>query len=523
MLTPTIRSKIDALWDRFWSGGIANPLTAIEQISYLFFMRRLDAMDRQEQGRAAFAEREHTSLFEGTVTGLDNVEIDKDELRWSRFRHLPAEEMLRVVRDRVFPFIKSLGGDGNPFARAMHDAVFILPKASLLVEATGIIDEIYAEIEREQREGQTFQDTQGDLYEYLLSEIATSGKNGQFRTPRHIIQMICCLVDPQLGDRICDPACGTGGFLLGAYQHIVTAYTSEEHREIDENGLERGLIGDQLTNAELWRILREETLYGFDFDTTMVRISAMNLLLHGIDRPNLSYADTLSKRFTEKAMYNVVLANPPFKGSIDKGDIHEELSLKTTKTELLFVNRMINLLDIGGRAGVIVPDGVLFGSSNAHKALRKMLLEQCELQAVVSMPSGVFKPYAGVSTAVLVFVKGGKTERVWFYDMQADGYSLDDKREKIEANDIPDVVAKWKAWDHGQDAVLPQFEDRKAKAFYVPVEEIIENNYDLSINRYKEIEYKEVEYDPPKVILQQLRDLEDEIRKDLDELERMLG
>ena len=523
MLSTTIRSKVDALWDRFWSGGIANPLTAIEQISYLLFMRRLDAMDREEQGRAEFAEREHVSLFEGPFTGLDNVEIDKNELRWSRFRHLPAEEMLRVVRDRVFPFIKSLGGEEQPFARAMQDAVFILPKASLLVEATGIIDEIYTEIERERKEGQTFQDTQGDLYEYLLSEIATSGKNGQFRTPRHIIQMMCCLVDPKLGDRICDPACGTGGFLLGAYQHIVTAHTSPEHRSIDENGLERGLVGDRLTNAELWRALREETLHGFDFDTTMVRIGAMNLLLHGIDHPNLGYADTLSKRYKEKDAYNVVLANPPFKGSIDKGDIHEELALKTTKTELLFVNRMINLLEIGGRAGVIVPDGVLFGSSNAHKGLRKMLLEQCELQAVVSMPSGVFKPYAGVSTAVVVFVKGGKTEWVWFYDMQADGYSLDDKRERVEANDIPDVVAQWKAWDHGRADVLQQFEDRKAKAFYVPVDEIVENGLDLSINRYKEIEYEEVEYDPPKVILQRLRDLEDEIRKDLDELEGMLG
>ncbi|HHR84936.1 MAG TPA: SAM-dependent DNA methyltransferase, partial [Candidatus Acetothermia bacterium] len=327
MLNATIRSKVDALWDRFWSGGIANPLTAIEQISYLLFMRRLDAMDREEQRRAEFVSREHSSLFDGKFTGLDNVEIDKEELRWSQFRHLPAEEMLRVVRDRVFPFIKSLGGDGNPFARAMHDAVFILPKASLLVEATGIIDEIYTEIEREQREGKVFQDTQGDLYEYLLSEIATSGKNGQFRTPRHIIQMMCCLVDPKLGDRICDPACGTGGFLLGAYQHIVTEYTSKEHREIDENGLERGLVGDRLTNADLWRVLREETLYGYDFDTTMVRIGAMNLLLHGIDHPNIGYADTLSKRFTEKAMYNVVLANPPFKGSIDKGDINEDLSL----------------------------------------------------------------------------------------------------------------------------------------------------------------------------------------------------
>jgi len=525
VLSSVIRSKIDALWDRFWSGGIANPLTAIEQISYLLFMRRLDAMDREEERRAEFAEREHTSLFDGTFTGLDNVEIDKNELRWSQFRHLPAEEMLRVVRDRVFPFIKQLGSeDGeHPFAQAMHDAVFILPKASLLVEATGILDEIYDEIEREQREGETFHDTQGDLYEYLLSEIASAGKNGQFRTPRHIIQMMCVLVDPRLGDRIVDPACGTGGFLLGAYQHIVTAHTSEEHRWTDENGLRRGNLGDKLTNADLWRKLRENSLFGYDFDTTMVRIGAMNLLLHGLDRPNLGYADTLSKRYTQKEEYTVALANPPFKGSIDKGDIHEELALKTTKTELLFVNRIMNLLDIGGRAGVIVPDGVLFGSSNAHKALRKMLLEECELQAVVSMPSGVFKPYAGVSTAVLVFVKGGKTERVWFYDMEADGRSLDDKREKIEANDIPDIVAKWKAWEHGKDAALPDFEDRKAKAFYVPVDEIVENGYDLSINRYKEIEYEEVEYDPPKDILQQLRDLEDEIRKDLDELEGMLG
>jgi type I restriction enzyme M protein len=268
--------------------------------------------------------------------------------------------------------------------------------------------------------------------------------------------------------------------------------------------------------------LREETLYGFDFDTTMVRIGAMNLLLHGIEHPNLKYADTLSKRFDEKDEYQVVLTNPPFKGSIDKGDIHEELSLKTTKTELLFVNRVMNLLRIGGRAGVIVPDGVLFGSSNAHKALRKMLLENCELQAVVSMPSGVFKPYAGVSTAVIVFVKGGKTERVWFYDMDADGYSLDDKRDKIAANDIPDIVAKWREWGHGRVEVLQDFADRKQKAFYVPVEEIVENGYDLSLNRYKETAYEEVEYDPPKVILKRLRDLEDEIREDLDELERML-
>jgi len=329
--------------------------------------------------------------------------------------------------------------------------------------------------------------------------------------------MICALVDPKLGEEICDPACGTGGFLLGAYQHILTHHTSEELRHTDDNGMERGLIGDKLTDERQWQVLKERTFNGFDFDTTMVRIGLMNLMLHGIDRPNLNYMDTLSKRYDEKDRYDVVLANPPFKGSIDKGDINEDLQLTTTKTELLFVNRIINLLRIGGRAGVIVPTGVLFGSSKAHRALRTMLIDQCELQGIVSMPSGVFKPYAGVSTAVLIFVKGGTTENVWFYDMEADGYSLDDKREKTEANDIPDVIARWKARDPAKDT------DRTAKAFFVPVDEIRDNAYDLSINRYKEIVYEEVEYDPPNLIIERLRALEDEIRKDLDELEGMLG
>ena len=372
--------------------------------------------------------------------------------------------------------------------------------------------------ERERAEnGQTFHDTQGDLYEYLLSEISTAGKNGQFRTPRHVIQMMCALVDPKLGEEACDPACGTGGFLLGAYQHILTRHTSKEQRHVDENGLERGLAGDQLTDKRQWQRLHQRTFHGYDFDTTMVRIGLMNLLLHGIDRPSLHYMDTLSKRFEERDRYDVVLANPPFKGSIDKGDIHEDLRLKTTKTELLFVNRIMDLLRIGGRAAVIVPDGVLFGSSNAHRDLRKMLLDECELQAVVSMPSGVFKPYAGVSTAVIVFVKGGQTENVWFYDMDADGYSLDDKREKVQENDIPDVIARWKSRDPNSPS------DRTAKSFFVPASEIRDNKHDLSINRYKEVKHEEVQYDPPKVILAKLRALEDEIRKDLDELEGMLG
>jgi type I restriction enzyme M protein len=386
------------------------------------------------------------------------------------------------------------------------------------VEAVGIIDDIYTEIERERQEnGQTFHDTQGDLYERLLSEISTAGKNGQFRTPRHIIQMICALVDPKLGDLICDPACGTGGFLLGAYQHILTAHTSPALRHADENGMERGLVGDRLTDERQWAVLRERTFHGYDFDTTMVRIGLMNLLLHGIDSPNLGYMDTLSKKYDERDRYDVVLANPPFKGSIDKSDINEDLKLATTKTELLFVNRMINLLRIGGRAGVIVPDGVLFGSSKAHRDLREMLVDECELQAVVSMPAGVFRPYAGVSTGMIVFVKGGKTENIWFYDMTADGYSLDDKREKVAENDIPDVIARWHKRNPAADV------DRTAKAFFVPVNEVRENKYELSVNRYKQSSHVDVKYDPPALVMQRLARLESEIQADLTALKELVG
>jgi type I restriction enzyme M protein len=518
MLTATLRSKVDSLWDKFWSGGIANPLTAIEQISYLLFMRRLDAQDLKAKEDAEWLKRPYKSAFDGKYKHIDGKEYPKKSLRWSEFRHLPGEEMLAHVRDRVFPFIKNLSGEDHPFSKYMKDAVFIVPKASLLVEAISIIDEIYTEIERERQENsQTFHDTQGDLYEYLLSETSTAGKNGQFRTPRHIIQMMCALVDPKLGEEICDPACGTGGFLLGAYQHILTQHTSKKLRSIDENGLERGLVGDKLTDDRQWKALKEKTFYGFDFDTTMVRVGLMNLITHGIDHPNLDYQDTLSKNFDIKGRFDVVLANPPFKGSIDKGDINEDLGLKTTKTELLFVNRIINLLRIGGRAAVIVPDGVLFGSSNAHVELRKMLVDGCELQGVISMPSGVFKPYAGVSTAVIIFVRGGETKNVWFYDMQADGYSLDDKRDKIADSDILDILSNW------QNRKSGDFTDRSNRAFSIPVSEIHTNDYDLSVTRYHQQKTKVLSYDPPKEILSNLKKLELAILEDLESLDKMLG
>ena len=517
MLTPKMKSLISQLWNNFWSGGIANPLTAIEQISYLLFMRRLDEVDSKLKKDAEWTGEKYKSVFAGKFTSpLSKEELDKGTLRWSHFKQLEGGEMLTHVQTSVFPFIKKINGENSVFAKYMADAVFIIPKPSLLVEAVIIIDALYDEIESQTQAGQTFHDTQGDMYEFLLSEISSSGKNGQFRTPRHIIKLMCELVASKLGETIGDPACGTGGFLLGAYQYILTTHTSKGQLTKDEDGFERG-FGDKLTDKRLWTALREKTFFGYDFDTTMVRIGLMNLMLHGITHPNIERVDTLSKKYNEDDQYDVILANPPFKGSIDKGDINENLSLKTTKTELLFVNRLINSLKIGGRAAVIVPDGVLFGSSTAHKSLRKMLIDDCELQGVVSMPSGVFKPYAGVSTAILVFVKGGTTERVWFYDMQSDGYSLDDKRDRIENNDLPDIVKEWKVRSKNPN------DDRKAKHFFVPVQEIIDNKYDLSINRYKEIDYTPPKYDKPEVILEKIEKMEKNIVVNIETLKDMVN
>jgi type I restriction enzyme M protein len=498
-LAPELKSKIDTLWDRFWSGGMSNPLQSIEQMSYLIFIKRLEDMDVVEQNRARARGSGYESVFEGY-----------DPCRWSNWKHYPAEQMLEHVRNVVFPFIKNLhNGERTLFAQQMRDAIFIIPKPSLLQEAVAIIDEM--DITAQNR------DTQGDIYEYLLSQLTTAGKNGQFRTPRHIIRMIVELVAPDINDRICDPACGTAGFLINSYEHILRKYTSPDLLEVDSEGEYHNLIGDNITEQQHWQKLWSDTFYGYDFDSTMTRISLMNMMLHGIKAPQIELKDTLSKRYNEEDRYSVVLANPPFKGSIDKSDINDSLSLNTTKTELLFVERMIHLLTIGGRCGVIVPDGVLFGSSRVHKQLRKMLLEENQLEGIVSMPSGVFKPYAGVSTAVLIFAKGGTTEKVWFFDMEADGYSLDDKRTLIDGKgDIPDII------EHFRNRRDENPEDRKGKCFYVPFEEIKENNYDLSISRYKEIEYEEIEYDSPEVIIEKIEGLEKQILQNLDELKDLL-
>lgn len=501
MLTsPKLRSQVDALWDKFWSGGISNPLDAIQQMSYLIFLKRLEDMDNARAGSAKRRNTKYVSVFD-----------NRDKMRWSNWSQLPGEEMLKFVRDEVFNFLRNLGEETSSFTQHMQDAVFIIPKASLLQEAVNIIENMHISEQNI--------DVQGDLYEYLLGQLATAGKNGQFRTPRHIIRMMVKLINPKMGERICDPAAGTAGFLVNAYEHILESNTSTEVLEYDEEGKAHNLVGDKVADPRLHDFLKTKALTGFDFDPTMVRVGAMNLMLHGIDNPNLHWTDTISKAYNEKVSFDVILANPPFKGSIDATDVNERFRINTKKTELLFVELIYDLLVTGGRAAVIVPDGVLFGSSNAHKDLRKLLLEKCGLQAVISMPSGIFKPYAGVSTAILLFTKGGTTTNVWFYDMKADGFSLDDKRDKISENDIPDIIKSFRDYT-GETATLA---DRTAKKFIVPLKEIISNNYDLSINRYKKIVYEEKNYENPAVILASIKEIDKQRMNEMKEMEELLG
>ena len=532
---PELKGKIDQLWNKFWAGGISNPLTAIEQITYLLFMKRLDELDLKRQADAEWTGEAYTSRFVGTwippeyrnQSDPEKFAIDRHSLRWSEFKRMQAEEMLQHVQTKVFPFLKDLNGSESNFTHHMRNAVFIIPKPALLVEAVKTIDEIFEVMEKDSKEnGQAFQDIQGDVYEMLLSEIATAGKNGQFRTPRHVIKLIAELVQPQLGHKIADPACGSGGFLLGAYQYIVTGLAKKagtKDMQPDEDGFVRTSVAAGLT-AKAQATLAA-SLWGYDIDATMVRLGLMNLMMHGIDEPHIDYKDTLSKSYNEEGEYHIVMANPPFTGSIDKGDINENFSLDTTKTELLFVENIYRLLKKGGTAGVIVPQGVLFGSGKAFKELRQKLVERCDLRAVIALPSGVFKPYAGVATAILLFTKvwGPKdkvtkpaTEHVWFYDMRADGYSLDDKRSKQEGyGDLQDIVARYHARRAATDT------DRTAQCFMVPRAEIEAEGYDLSLSRYREDVFEEVKYDKPGAILERLIQAEvgDVAEDDLDEVQ----
>jgi len=483
MLHAELKSKIRKLWDKFWSGGISNPLQAIEQISYLIFMKKLEDKDILDEQNAVLRRVKYKSVF----TGHENC-------KWSVWSEYSSDKILAHVRDVVFPFMRDLGETNSSYAKYMKDASFSLPTASLLIEAVNIINDLHI---KEQN-----QDTQGDIYEYLLSELQTAGKNGQFRTPRHIIRMMVDLARPEFGDRVLDPACGTAGFLVNIYEYIL--------RTNQKNGV-------STLTPQKKKILDEESLYGYDIDRTMVRIAVMNLMMHGITNPKIVGEDTLSKRYNENGVYDLILANPPFKGSINESEKSDELTISTSKTELLFLELMYNSLSVGGRCAVIVPEGVLFGNSNAHKSIKKLLLEKCRLDAVISMPSGIFKPYAGVSTAVLYFTKGEPTEKVWFYNMEADGFSLDDKRNpQPDKNDIPNILESFEKRSKEDN------KSRFKKHFFVPIEEIKEKDWDLSINRYKKEKEKEVNHRQSKVIIEEAKKEVKELLGGFEDLEKII-
>jgi type I restriction enzyme M protein len=535
---PILKSLINSLWNVLWGGGISNPLTAIEQITYLLFMKRLDAIEKQRENEAEKDSKKYVSKFSGNYNPefiLNEIDSEKNskkkiqrlksELRWSYFKEIESkEELLKHVRYNVFPFIKTLNGETSPFTKHMSNAVFVIEKPSLLFEAIDKIDDIFIEIEKDAKDGgHSFQDIQGDVYEMLLSEIAQAGKNGQFRTPRHIIKLMAELVKPKLGDKVVDPACGTSGFLLGAYQYILSDLARKEPNvqlEKDEDGFEIALYPSVLDKKV--KSIIDESFYGFDIDITMVRLGLMNLIMHGIDNPKVDYKDSLSKSYNELNYYDIVLANPPFTGKLDKDDLNSNLRVDTTSSELLFLDRISSMLKIKGKAAVIIPEGVLFGSSNAQKRTREILLKDNSLEAVISLPSGAFKPYTGVKTAILVFTKVKEnsevwnTEKVWFYELQSDGYSLDDNRRRLKDFPLPEMASTFDMRNR------TKLNDRKSY-FFVPISEIQENNLDLSYNRYKEYVYQEQTYEPPKEILEKLILLESEILKDLEELNNLIG
>ncbi len=521
MITGTLKSKIDKLWEEFWTGGVTNPLTVIEQITFLMYARLLDMNETSDEKKTGRTGQNFKRRFS----------IGQQHLRWQNLRHIEsADKLVATVRDELFPYFKTTSGEGSLFTEFMKDAQLMVQKPSLLRKAIDMVNELPLNQE----------DTKGDLYEYLLSKLTTAGINGQFRTPRHIIRAMVDMMDPKATDRICDPACGTAGFLSTTYEFMLEKYSSPEGTISEmvaaEDGSEQEQIiytGDLL--AKHRQHVDKDMFHGFDFDATMLRIAAMNLVMHGVAEPDIHYQDTLSQNFIEqhpktaKDGFDLILANPPFKGSLDEEDVAPELlrTVKTKKTELLFVALILRMLKVGGRAAVIVPDGVLFGSSKAHQQLRQTLIEDNQLEAIISLPSGVFKPYAGVSTAVIIFTKGGETDKVWFYDLQADGFSLDDKRAPLRgesSNDLPDLIVQWQ--DYSAKAIagnsVNAWEDRTQKSFVVDKVDISSNKYDLSINRYKQVVYEEEQYESPKVILKELQKLEEDITAGLFELEGML-
>ena len=498
MITGELKNRIDGLWDIFAAGGLVNPLDVIEQVTYLMFIRDLDDTDNLRAKESAMLGLPHKSIFADEVQ-IGERTIPGNQLKWSVFHDFPAGKMYSVMQEWVFPFIKNLHGDKNSaYSKYMDDAIFKLPTPLLLSKVVDCLDDIYNQMAQLHDT-----DIRGDVYEYLLSKISQSGRNGQFRTPRHIIRMMVELMAPRPDDIICDPACGTSGFLVAAGE-----YLKEKYKE------------DIFFNKQKKDHYMNHMFFGYDMDRTMLRIGAMNMMTHGVDNPFIEYRDSLSDQNPDKEKYSLILANPPFKGSLDADTVSADLLkvCKTKKTELLFLVLFLRMLKMGGRGAVIVPDGVLFGSSTAHQAIRKELVDGNRLEAVISMPSGVFKPYAGVSTGILIFTKTGHggTDKVWFYNMTADGFSLDDKRTPTVENDIPDIIARF------HDLPNEESRQRTEKSFFVPKAEIVENGYDLSINKYKKTEYKAVEYAPTSQIMAELQELEKQITKGLAELEEMV-
>ena len=499
MVTGELKNKIDGLWDIFAAGGLVNPLEVIEQITYLMFIHDLDDSDNMHAKECAMLGLPFQSIFTEEVK-IGERTIDGTQLKWSVFHDFPADRMYGIMQEWVFPFIKTLHSDKNSaYSKYMDDAIFKLPTPLLLSKVVDSLDEIYKIMNELQSA-----DVRGDVYEYLLSKIAQSGRNGQFRTPRHIIRMMVEMMNPSADEIICDPACGTSGFLVAAGEYL------KEHRK-----------EEIFFNKQKKENYKNHMFHGYDMDRTMLRIGDMNMMTPGIDNPYIEYRDSLSDQNQDKDQYSLILANPPFKGSLDAETVSADLLkvCKTKKTELLFLALFLRILKIGGRCACIVPDGVLFGSSTAHKAIRKEIVENQRLEAVISMPSGVFKPYAGVSTAILIFTKTehGGTDKVWFYDMTADGFSLDDKRTQISDNDIPDIIERFRHLENENDR------KRTDKSFFVPKQEIIDNAYDLSINKYKETEYIPVEYPPTSEIMANIREIEKQISQEMDELEKLLG
>ncbi len=498
MITGELKNKIDGLWEIFWTGGLTNPLDVIEQMTYLMFIRDLDDADNLHIKESAMLGLPYESIFAEEVQ-IGERSIAGNQLKWSVFHDFPAQKMYTTVQEWVFPFIKNLHGNKeSAYAKYMDDAIFKIPTPLILDKIVTALDEIYDQMAQLKNA-----DTRGDVYEYLLSKLSTAGVNGQFRTPRHIIKMMVELMEPKPNEIICDPACGTSGFLVAASEYL------KEHKK-EEVFFDRKNKDHYMNHM----------FYGFDMDRTMLRIGAMNMMTHGVENPYIEYRDSLSDQNPDREKYSLILANPPFKGSLDYDIVSQDLLkvAKTKKTELLFLVLFLKMLKTGGRCACIVPDGVLFGSSKAHKAVRRELVEGNRLEAVISMPSGVFKPYAGVSTAILIFTKTGHggTDKVWFYDMKADGFSLDDKRNPINENDIPDIIQRFRNREQETER------KRTEQSFFVEKQDIVDNEYDLSINKYKEVEYVPVEYPSTQEIMTNLHDIEMEITKNLAELDEML-